>query len=168
MPNNEMHSCVAPHEIDWWWRQAMGGKQHNSSQNNDQQKRKLTHAESWTDLKPGNWCTPWPCQHNYVACSPQSVGCVQLCMHVGCGGVVGMFVALQPEGCRFESTSRRRVGTLGKSFTRNCTALRRETPMQCPLCSRERVWVDSLKGRYNKCTYKQRKDPYSDLESTHN
>ena len=66
-----------------------------------------------------------------------------------------MFVAFQPKGCRFESTSSRRVGTLGKSFTRNCSALRRETPMQCPLCSRERLWVECLKGRYNKCTYKQ-------------
>ena len=33
----------------------------------------------------------------------------------------GMFGALQPEGCGFESTSSRRVGTLGKSFTRNCS-----------------------------------------------
>src|SRR5688572_9463239 len=33
----------------------------------------------------------------------------------------GMFGALQPEGFGFESTSSRRVGTLGKSFTRNCS-----------------------------------------------
>ena len=33
----------------------------------------------------------------------------------------GIFGALQPEGCGFESTSSRRVGTLGKSFTRNCS-----------------------------------------------
>src|SRR5688572_32983134 len=54
----------------------------------------------------------------------------------------GMFGALQPEGCGFESTSTRRVGTLGKSFTRNnniAHALRRETPIQCPRCSQERL-----------------------------
>ena len=33
----------------------------------------------------------------------------------------GMFGALQSEGCGFESTSSHRVGTLGKSFTRNCS-----------------------------------------------
>ena len=33
----------------------------------------------------------------------------------------GMFGALQLEGCGFESTSSRRVGTVGKSFTRNCS-----------------------------------------------
>ena len=33
----------------------------------------------------------------------------------------GTFVALQPEGCGFESTSSRRVGTLGKSFTHHCS-----------------------------------------------
>ncbi len=51
-------------------------------------------------------------------------------------GVVGMFVALQPKSCRFESTSSHLVRTLSKSF--NCSALRRETPIQCPRCSRER------------------------------
>ena len=52
-----------------------------------------------------------------------------------------MFGALQPECCGFESTSSRRVGTLGKSFTRNniAQALRRECPIQCPRCSRERL-----------------------------
>jgi hypothetical protein len=68
------------------------------------------------------------------------------------GGVVAL---LKPEGSRFESASSRSVGTLGKSFTRSCSALRRENPMQCPRCSRERLWVavESWKRRYNKCAY---------------
>src|SRR5688572_29209167 len=33
----------------------------------------------------------------------------------------GIFGALQPEGCGLESTSSCRVGTLGKSFTHNCS-----------------------------------------------
>src|SRR6218665_2178105 len=32
----------------------------------------------------------------------------------------GKFVALRPQGCRFEPHSSRHVGTLGKSFTRSC------------------------------------------------
>ncbi len=42
---------------------------------------------------------------------------------VGRGGVVGMFVALQPKGSMFESTSSRRVETLSKSSPSRAIAL---------------------------------------------
>jgi len=35
-------------------------------------------------------------------------------------GVVGLVVVFGAEGCWFDSTSSRHVGTLGKSFARNC------------------------------------------------
>ena len=55
----------------------------------------------------------------------------------------------QPEGRGFDSRSSRHVGTLGKSFTCSCLCARRETPIQYPCCSRERLWVvEDLNGRY--------------------
>src|SRR6218665_3126779 len=45
----------------------------------------------------------------------------------------------QTEGRGFDSHSNRHVGTLGKSFTYSCLCASRETPIQYPCCSRERL-----------------------------
>ena len=58
---------------------------------------------------------------------------------VGCGGSVGRFGALRPEGHRFESHYSRHVETLSKSFI--CSFFSMLTPTQYQCCSRERLWV---------------------------
>src|SRR6218665_2223498 len=52
---------------------------------------------------------------------------------------LGLDDIFQPEGSGLDSRSSRHVGTLGKSFTCSCLALRRETPIPYPCCSRERL-----------------------------
>jgi len=50
--------------------------------------------------------------------------------------IIDRFLTFRPKGRRFESHSSHYVGTLGKSSTRSCCALRRDTPTQYPCCIR--------------------------------
>ena len=72
-----------------------------------------------------------------------------ICHNCGLRWCRGLIGTLQPEGCGFESTSSRRVGTLGKSFARNCSCSSAwNSDSVSALYSRERLWVEILKGRY--------------------
>ena len=79
-------------------------------------------------------------------------------LYCGTGWRLGWVDYFQPEGRGFDSCSSRHVGTFAQGpyvtaraspLTTVACALRRETPIQYPCCSRERLWVvEDLKGRY--------------------